>query len=109
MPRLIDANKLRKDILDLPNCYNGFSDTYDKAMIIDLIDEQPTVDAVPVAELPYTVWLTHDVVQVVRCKDCKFWHTEGQYCDRFGVMWEEFYTSPNDYCSRGERREDADN
>ena len=45
--RLIDANKLRKDVLDLPNCYNGFSDTYDKAMIIDLIDEQPTVDAVP--------------------------------------------------------------
>ena len=48
MPRLIDANKLRKDVLDLPNCYNGFSDTYDKAMIIDLIDEQPTVDAEPV-------------------------------------------------------------
>ena len=48
MPRYIDANKLRKDILDLPNCYNGFSDTYDKAMIIDLIDEQPTVDAIPI-------------------------------------------------------------
>lgn len=48
MPRLIDADKLRKDILDLPNCYNGFSDTYDKACIIDVIDEQPTVDAEPV-------------------------------------------------------------
>ena len=92
MPRLIDAEKLRKDVLDLPNCYNGFSDTYDKAMIIDLIDEQPTVDAEP----------------VVRCKECNCWHTEGQYCDRFGVMWEEFDTSPNDYCSRGERREDAE-
>lgn len=46
MPRLIDADKLRKDVLDLPNCYNGFSDTYDKAMILDLVDEQPTVDAV---------------------------------------------------------------
>lgn len=45
MQRLIDADKLRKDILDLPNCYNGFSDTYDKACIIDMIDEQPTVDA----------------------------------------------------------------
>jgi len=48
MPRLIKADKLRKDVLDLPNCYNGFSDTYDKAMIIDLIDEQPTVEAEPV-------------------------------------------------------------
>lgn len=46
--RLIDANKLRKDVLDLPNCYNGFSDSYDKAMIIDLVDKQPTVDAAPV-------------------------------------------------------------
>lgn len=44
--RLIDANKLRKDILGLADCYNGFSDTYDKAQIIDMIDEQPTVDPV---------------------------------------------------------------
>ena len=48
--RLIDADKLRKDVLDLPNCYNGFSDTYDKAMIVDLVDEQPTVDAEPTEE-----------------------------------------------------------
>lgn len=46
--RLIDADKLRKDVLDLPNCYNGFSDTYDKAMIVDLVDEQPTVEAEPI-------------------------------------------------------------
>ena len=46
--KLISANKLRKDFLDLPNCYNGFSDTYDKALIIDVIDEQPTVDAIPI-------------------------------------------------------------
>ena len=44
--RLIDANKLRKDILGLADCYNGFSDTYDKAQIVDMIDEQPTVDPV---------------------------------------------------------------
>lgn len=46
--RLIDADALRKDIVELPNCSNGFSDTYDKAMILSVIDEQPTVDAVPV-------------------------------------------------------------
>lgn len=42
--RLIDADKLRQDVLDFPNCYNGFSDTYDKARIIDAIDEQPTIE-----------------------------------------------------------------
>lgn len=46
--RLIDADKMRKDVLDLQNCYNGFSDTYDKAMILGLVDEQPTVDVEPV-------------------------------------------------------------
>ena len=41
--RLIDADKLKKSVLDLQDCYNGFSDTYDKACIIDVIDEQPTI------------------------------------------------------------------
>lgn len=44
MSKLIYVDKLKKDILDLPNCYNGFSDTYDKACIIGVIDEQPTVE-----------------------------------------------------------------
>ena len=44
MSRLIDADKLKKDVLNLPDCYNGFSDTYDKAWIIGVIDEQPTIE-----------------------------------------------------------------
>lgn len=48
--RLIDADKLRKDVIDLPDLYNGFSDTYDKAYILDLVDEQPTVEAEPTEE-----------------------------------------------------------
>lgn len=46
--RLIDADALVKCIEDLPNCYNGFSDTYDKACIIGVIDEQPTAEVEPV-------------------------------------------------------------
>lgn len=76
--RLIDADKLRKDVLDLPNCYNGFSDAYDKAMIVDLVDEQPTVDA----------------VEVVRCKDCEFRNE----CDYSAV-----YVHPNGFCNWGKR------
>ena len=41
--RCIDADALIKDVLDLQNCYNGFSDAYDKACIIGLIDEMPTI------------------------------------------------------------------
>lgn len=44
MSKLIYVDRLKKDILDLPNCYNGFSDTFDKACIIGVIDEQPTVE-----------------------------------------------------------------
>ena len=46
--RLINADRLRADVLSWENCYNGFSDTYDKARIIDAIDEQPTIEAEPV-------------------------------------------------------------
>lgn len=52
--RLIDADKLKKDVLDWENCYNGFSDTYDKARIIDEIDEQPTIKAEPIK---YGKWI----------------------------------------------------
>ena len=89
--RLIDANKLRKDFLDLPDCYNGFSDTYDKALIIGVIDEQPTVDA----------------VEVVRCKDC----VHNQLPSTSGnVNCELWYGMTNlyGYCSRGERKKMED-
>jgi len=94
--RLIDADKLRKDVLDLPNCYNGFSDTYDKACIIGVIDEQPSID-------------------IVRCKDCKHFHYDLPYviqgipvlvheiCDFWG---DGCKTSENNFCSRAERRTD---
>jgi rRNA maturation protein Nop10 len=69
--RYIDANKLRKDVEDLHDCYNGFSDTYDKACIIGLIDEQPTADVVKrkkgkwiIKDNPGTGWYR------VTCSEC---------------------------------------
>lgn len=44
MSKLIYVDRLKKDILALQDCYNGFSDTYDKACIIGVIEEQPTVE-----------------------------------------------------------------
>ena len=61
--------------------------------LLDSINEVPTVDA----------------VEVVRCKDCKFWG--GQYasneCSKITKLAHPYYwlkTSPEDFCSIGERK-----
>ena len=35
-----------KAIDDLPNCYNGYSDTYDKSLIIGVIEELPSAQPI---------------------------------------------------------------
>ena len=53
-----------------------------------------------------------DVIEVVRCKDCKHWNcasrvTEHMGCDIFcGAYGREYPTLPEDFCSYGERRKD---
>ena len=105
--RLINADKLKKDVLDLPNCYNGFSDTYDKALILDLVDEQPTVNSNPYKSFEQYAE-KRDFVEVVRCKDCKWWKTnyvwdgnERKICAREAY---EPFRKAEDFCSRGERK-----
>ena len=46
MDDLISRRAAIKAIDDLPNCYNGYSDTYDKAFIIGVLEEVPTIDPV---------------------------------------------------------------
>lgn len=41
---LISRRAAIKAIDDLPNCYNGYSDTYDKAYIIGVLEELPTIE-----------------------------------------------------------------
>lgn len=41
MTDLISRRAAIKAIDDLPNCYNGYSDTYDKAYIIGVLEELP--------------------------------------------------------------------
>ena len=84
MPRLIDADKLAKDI-------NGLSthllNEWDTMGVLMQIDEQPTVDAEP----------------VIRCKNCRYRNANNE-CRM--VMLE---VKDNDFCCWGERREDAKN
>lgn len=84
--RLIDADKLRKDVLDLPDCYNGFSDTYDKARILDLVDEQMTVDAEPVKHGEWIPKITDFGTMVFRCSACRrFSDIHWAYCPQCGT------------------------
>ena len=41
----------------------------------------------------------HDVVEVVRCKDCKHWHN--------GDCYRLELSLPNDFCSYGERKDNG--
>ena len=75
MSRYIDAEY---DLHKLPFYYD-FSDD-------ELIAIHSALKGIPTA----------DVVEVVRCKDCKYYETT--YC------WE--IHDDDDYCSRAERRED---
>ena len=79
--RLIDADAMRDDWLE-----NGENEyVYDTNAVLDSIDSQPTVDA----------------VEVVRCKDCKYFGLNDEnvpYCyNRFGLNDPE----PNGFCSYG--------
>lgn len=42
-----------------------------------------------------------DVVEVVRCKDCKFWDSGCRWCD----LWGDTQEYDDGYCSYGERKE----
>ena len=50
MNDLISRRAAIKAIDDLPNCYNGYSDTYDKAYIIGVLEEVPSVEPKKVVE-----------------------------------------------------------
>lgn len=95
--RLIDADqllqKLQKDPLFPFVEEYGITRVIEAApTIVDLVDEQPTVDA----------------VEVVRCKDCKYGEPNGQHgCKCYHYkLYETHEMSPNDFCSRAERRKD---
>ena len=85
MSRYIKLSDAIKQIESLQDCYNGFSDTYDKACIIGALEEIPTVDAVPVV---HGHWVNRNVIntddapdlliekwQEEECSVCRRWHT----------------------------------
>lgn len=91
MPKLIDADKLKE--------HYAWWDNEDKKIFDTIVDLQPIVDA----------------VEVVRCKDCKYFRDNKVYniqgfpimgnsvCDKWANGCR---TDENGYCFLGERRED---
>ena len=58
--------------------------------------------------LPTIEQMAKDMVGIVRCKDCKYWHGHREYerpmlCHR----WKDLTlpTLADDFCSRGERKD----
>ena len=90
MSKLIDAEKL--DFVSYQGIPDGYKDSFDSGVLyaMNIIDDQPTVDAVP----------------VVRCKDCIFAHLtydgECKYCDAWSGG-EPLYLDGDFYCSFGEK------
>ena len=89
--RLIDADRAMEIVRDQgiahPNAYH----LTNYATLI--LREAPTVDA----------------VEVVRCKDCKYWQDNNDGYPHEECRWGHGETpDANDFCSYGERKEGAD-
>lgn len=94
--RLIDADRLTKQCKEITAeewnqqaCPYSWAYAYEN--FIDDIEEQPTIDAVP----------------VVRCKDCKWAEDTGPtglYCNHPDGR-NTIYCLPDEFCNCGERKE----
>ena len=104
MAEYISRQKAIEAIMDLPNCPNGYSDTYDKECIIGTLDEVPTAD---VRENVHAKWeqcevfgideSTIDEWQSEFCPNCKTYLTtpymysfhRHNFCPNCGAEMEE--------------------
>lgn len=93
--RLGDLEALKKKMCEL--CNQDYSDEPcepSDCVFYNAIKTAPTIDAVP----------------VVRCRECKHWTgvALGMRCKWYSFppnAW--VYSQPDDFCSRGQRKEDA--
>ena len=90
--RLIDANALIEDLKWLKSVVNEFSKN-EVQDYIDRVETSPTVDA----------------VEVVRCKDCKYWDKDALWCDINSPQLSESHMNwyEDDFCSAAERKGDG--
>ena len=97
--RLIDADIFASELEfadadvceEFPDSYCEFG--FSRERIRELLQDIPTVDAVP----------------VVRCRECKWWQEDDDigHCDNPDGL--DNYAKPEDFCSYGKRKGGADN
>lgn len=68
MSDLISRRKAIKAIEDMQDCYNGFSDTYDKACIIGVLEELPSAEP----EQKTGKWIFKNDLKQFFCSECGF-------------------------------------
>lgn len=79
MSDLIKRSDAIDAIEDLPNCYNGFSDTYDKAYIIGTLEEVPSAER-------KGKWILHQDSRTWECSEChKYQVIWSNYCMHCGT------------------------
>ena len=107
MTDLISRQAAIKAIDDLPNCYNGYSDTYDKACIIGVLEELPRVD---VSDRKVGEWVKdEDAYALYKCTACNDLCTVAGWanCIPEEQMYKGFKFCPN--CgAKMERSEDGE-
>ena len=101
MGRFIDETAAQKCLAELMarrGVKSWLKTAFDANDFEQLLAETPTVD---------------DVVEVVRCKDCKHFDTRSMRCENDAVSTDHeggasysLNFEPDDFCSFGERRED---
>ena len=108
MAELIDKWEVVSKLITLQNNYNFFKNEWDAERLYREI-----------AKLEIAVGKTQGL-EVVRCKDCKHWHEETNWCTKHSHFvgrdgmachpsqsseWKMF--NADDFCSYGERKSDG--
>ena len=90
--RLIDADALKKAVEKFPNCYNGWSDAYDKSFIIGAIEEQPTIEPKRGEWKPFDLTWGRSIWYCTACEEgaevpCDIWEHKPiyKYCPNCGA------------------------
>lgn len=91
--KLEDLQKfpIRKDHYDKEHGNEHF--IFGVETVFEFVEYLPTYDITPI---------TNDAVEVVRCRDCRWYNVKGMECHHPNCNG---FTGLLDYCSRGERRE----
>ena len=94
MARLIDADKLI-DFVDVGHLRHPGELCYSEVDVANLLLHAPTVDA----------------VEVLRCRDCKYWGDEDGKLHNYLIDGRHTGWCPteNDFCSYGERKDGDEN